>query len=473
MRSLRAVISMHDWIGLCAGGESGYTAPDPLHPEILFGGTVTRCNVLTNVSTNVSPERDAVGGPFRHAWTQPLVFSQADPRALFFANQYLYETTDGGEHWAQISPDLTREDPGIPSNLDAAAAADAPAGARRGVIYTIAPSPLRESMVWIGTDDGYVQLTEDGGKTWRNVTPSVLTAWSKVTMIEASHADANEAYAAVERHQLEDYEPYIYRTRDAGKTWQRITRGLPAGVYVQTVKEDPARKGLLFAGTERTVFVSFDDGDTWQSLQLNLPAASMRDLAVHADDLLVATHGRGVWVLDDIMALRQVDNSVAKAAAWLFRPADVALIPAGNENGTPLPKDEPFAENPPFGAYVDYYIGSSPPAAAQKPAPVTIEIVNAAGQTIRRAASDQPIPVRDPNTLSVAAVWAPTPEPPSASPGMHRWVWDLRPAATGGRGGSGGGRGGAPLVQPGTYTIRLTVGDKTLTQALIVKLDPR
>jgi photosystem II stability/assembly factor-like uncharacterized protein len=483
-RSLHAVISMHDWTGLCAGGEAGYTAPDPLRPEILFGGTVTRCNVLTNVSQSVSPERGGRGpqsgnpaqSSFRHAWTQPLVFSPADPHALYYANQFLYRTTSGGDSWTLISPDLTREDPGVPPNLDAAAAADAPPDRRRGVIYTIAPSPLQESLVWIGTDDGYIQVTPDTGKTWQNVTPPAVTSWSKVTMIEASHFDRNEAWAAVERHQLEDYEPYVYRTRDGGKTWQPVSRGLPAGVYVQTVKEDPSRRGLLFAGTERAVFVSFNDGDDWQSLQLNLPACSMRDLAIHGDDLIVATHGRGFWVLDDITALRQIDPTIAQADAYLFKPADAVNMPPGNENGTPLPKDEPFAENPPSGAILDYYLKAAPSA------PVVLEILDASGQTIRRFSSDDRPAPRNPDTLNIPAIWAPAPEPLSAAPGMHRWVWDLRgaPAAPAGRagatgrgGGGGGGRGGAPLAQPGTYTVRLTVGGKTHMQSLTVKPDPR
>jgi photosystem II stability/assembly factor-like uncharacterized protein len=353
-RSRHSEISNRDWEGLCSGGESGYTAPDPLHPEVLFGGTVSRCNVLTGESRNVSPERGETENKFRHAWTQPLVFSQADQRALYYANQFLYKTTNGGESWSQISPDLTRESPPLPANLNGAITA--PADKFLGVIYTIAPSPLRAPMIWIGTDDGLIQLTNDDGKTWQNVTPPGMTAWSKVTMIEASHANVNEAYAAVERHQLEDYDPHIYRTRDAGKTWTEITKGLPAGAYVQTVKEDPERAGLLFAGTERSVFVSFDDGDHWQSLRLNLPPASMRDLAVHGDDLIVATHGRGFWVLDDITPLRQIENEVARAAAFLFKPARVYSMTAGSDNGTPMPRDEPLAENPPNGALIDYYL---------------------------------------------------------------------------------------------------------------------
>ena len=479
-RSSHSEISNHDWTGMCAGGESGYTAPDPLHPEILFGDNVERCDVVTGATQNVSPERGASGGPFRHAWTQPLVFSAADKHALYFANQYLYKTTNGGESWTQISQDLTREEPGASSNLNEAAAADVPptttAAKRLGVIYTIAPSPLRAPMIWVGTDDGYLQLTNNDGKTWTNVTPPQVTAWSKVVMMEASHFDVNEAYAAVERHQLEDYEPYIYRTRDSGKTWAAITTGLPAGVYVQTVKEDPHGRGLLFAGTELGAYVSFDDGDHWQSLQLNLPPVSVRDLVIHRDDLIIATHGRGFWVLDNVTALRQIDDNVAKSNAFLFKPAVAINITPGSDNGTPQPRDEALAENPPFGAVIDYYLKA--PAKGS----VTLEIMDPAGELIRRYSSEErPTPV-DPNTLNIPAFWRPTPEPLSAASGMHRWVWDLRPtpppATQRGQGGGGGGGGGGfgfnrPTVLPGRYTVRLSVDGQTLTQPLVVEPDPR
>jgi len=477
-RSNHSEISNHDWTGVCAGGESGYTAPDPLHPEILFGDIVERCDVVTGATQNVSPESGASGGPFRHAWTQPLVFSAADKRALYFANQYLYKTTNGGESWTQISQDLTREEPGAPSNLNEAATGDVPttatAAKRLGVIYTIAPSPLRAPMIWIGTDDGYFQLTNNDGKTWTNVTPPQVTAWSKVVMMEASHFDVNEAYAAVERHQLEDYEPYIYRTRDSGKTWAAITTGLPAGVYVQTVKEDPHRRGLLFAGTELGAYVSFDDGDHWQSLQLNLPHVSVRDLVIHRDDLIIATHGRGFWVLDNVTALRQIDDDMAKSNAFLFKPAVAINVVPGSDNGTPQPRDEALAENPPFGAVIDYYLKSAANGS------VTLEIMDPAGDVIRRYSSDErPTPV-DPNTLNIPAFWRPTPEPLSAVGGMHRWVWDLRPTpppatqrVQGGGGGGGGFGFNRPTVLPGRYSVRLTVDGQSLTQPLIVEPDPR
>jgi photosystem II stability/assembly factor-like uncharacterized protein len=430
-RVMMGAISMHHWLPLCAGGESGYTAPDPLHPDIV--------------------PREGIA--YRHAWTQPLVFSQADRQALYFANQFVYKTTDGGDSWTRISDDLTRDDPGVPSNLDAAAAADAPEGKRRGVVYTLAPSPVRAPLIWAGTDDGLIHVTWDDGAAWQNVTPPELTPWSKVTMLEASHFDAMTAYAAAERHQLEDYDPHLYRTRDGGKTWQSIAKGLPAGVYVP-----------------------FDVGESWQSLQLNLPATSMRDLAIKGDDLIVATHGRGFWVLDDITVLRQLDAKTA-ADTILFKPAAAYDVPAPSEQGTPLPKDEAQAENPPTGAIIDYYLKA---AAA---GPVSLEILDGAGNVVRRYASDDRVQPRDPNSLAVQTIWAPTSEALPATPGLHRWVWDLRPApAAGGRGrgaggggggGGGGGRGRGGAVPHGLYTVRLTVDGKTYTQPLAVHADPR
>jgi photosystem II stability/assembly factor-like uncharacterized protein len=475
-----ATITMRDWEPLCAGGEAGYTAPDPLNPDIIYGGTVEKCNVQTGKIDRISPEVD-LPTPARHTWTLPLVFSPADPKALYFSDQYLFKTTDGGAHWTRISDDMTRENPGVPPNLDAATAADAPLQSKRlGVIYSIAPSAVRAPLLWIGTDDGYIHVTQDDGKNWTNVTPREITAWSKVVMLEASHFDANEAYAAIDRHRLEDNEPYIYRTKDGGKTWQKITNGLPAGVYLQTVKEDPKRRGLLVAGTELGVFVSFNDGDQWQPLQLNLPPASMRDLAFHANDLIVATHGRGFWVLDDISALRQASADVVWSDAFLFKPAEAILIPQNTDNGTPTQKDEPEADNPPNGAVIDYYLK----AAAS--GPVTIEILNPGGAVIRRYSSSDPPPVVDVSTLAVNLAWARPIEPLSAAAGMHRWVWDFRPdPPAGGRGrggrpstgsgqaGGGGGRGGPAPVATGAYSVRLTVNGKTLTQPIVVKPDPR
>ncbi len=474
-RSPHAEIGTREWVPACAGGEAGYTAPDPLHPDVLFGGTVTRCNVETGQIENVSPER-GMTEPARHTWTLPLVFSEADPRVLYFSNQFLFKTSDGGDSWTRISPDLTREAPGVPPNLDAATAADAPAAARRGVIYSVAPSPLEAGVVWAGTDDGSIQVTRDDGGHWQNVTPPALAPWSKVVMLIASHGDVATAYAAVDRHRLEDNEPYIYRTRDFGKTWQAITDGLPRGVYLQALAEDPKKPGLLFAGTELAVFVSFDAGDHWQPLQLNLPAVSMRHLVVHDDDLIVATHGRGFWVMDQMTLLRQVGPETAGADAVLFRPAAAIDMPPGSENGTPQPRDEPMAENRPFGALIDYYLGAAPSG------PVTLEILDPAGHTARRFSSADKVTPVNPDTLNIPAFWRPTPPVLSAAPGQHRWVWDLRverPGETGrGAGAPGGGAGifGGPrgnTALPGHYTVKLTVNGKVYTQPLTIERDPR
>ena len=337
------------------------------------------------------------------------------------------------------------------------------------MIYTIAPSPLAAATVWIGTDDGVIQLTTDDGKTWQNVTPPALTAWSRVTMLEASHFDANSAYASVDRHQLQDFEPYIYRTRDQGKTWQAIAAGLPAGAYVHVVKEDPARKGLLFAGTERGAFISFDDGDHWQTLQLNLPATSVRDFAVYKNDLIVATHGRGFWVIDDISALRQITDAVIAADAYLFKPADAINVIPGDENGTPLQKDEPQAENPADGAVIDYYLKNAATA------PVTLEILDASGasaHTFSSAAAPE-APATRRGIPNVSPLWRPAPQPFSAAAGMHRVVWlPVAPPQPGQGGGGGGGFGRRATRLTGTFTAKLTVNGQTYTQTFTVKPDP-
>jgi hypothetical protein len=460
------------------------------------------------------------GEAARTDWTQPLVFSKADPHALYYANQYLFKSTDDGQTWSRISADLTRPDPGVPSNLDATAAIDTDRNGKRGVIYTIAPSPVLVPMVWIGTDDGRIQMTPDDGKAWQDVTPSVVTPWSRVTTVEASHTNMNEAYASIDRHQLNDFNPHILRTRDLGKSWQEITRGLPAGVYVHVIKEDPMRPGLLFAGTERQVWVSFDDGDNWESLQQNLPITSNRDFEIHGNDLIVATHGRGFWVIDDISPLRQADAAAsAKGSAYLFKPAEAEIVAQGGDNGTPTQHDEPQAPNPPNGAAIDFYLKDKPKL------PVSIEVIDASGQTVANCTispTDEPsTPARDAGfPANTTLLWRPTPERMTSSAGMHRWIWNpgggggrgggggpvCGGAAAGGRGargGGGGGRGGrggagagapagaagagaAGVVPPagggrgggrgagaapvnGTFTVKLTVDGETYEQPLVVR----
>jgi hypothetical protein len=470
-----AQISQRDWEPIGAAGESGYAAGDPLHPGIIYGGEGSRWDLETNLAV---PNTSAPKGTEtdRGDWTQPLVLSPADPHALYYASQFLFKTNDGAHTWKQISGDLTRPAAGVPANLDATAAAATDRNGTRGVIYAVAPSPLVAPLIWIGTDDGLIQLTTDDGATWRDVTPPAMTAWSRVTGIEASHFDANTAYASVDRHQLQDFAPYIYRTRDQGRSWQPITAGLPAGVYVHVIKEDLQRRGLLFAGTERGAFVSFDDGDHWQPLRRNLPVTSVRDFVVYGNDLIVATHGRGFWVMDDISALRQVSDEVLQADAWLFRPADFIDVVPGDDDGTPLQRDEPQTANPPDGAYIDFYLKAA--------APVTLEILDASGKLMRKWPLPEPAAATAARSglPRVSPLWQSGAEVFSTDAGMHRVVWrpvaPPEPAASGagpasGGGGGGGGRRGGGARLTGTFTARLTVNGRALTQTFTVRPDPR
>ncbi|HEV8401293.1 MAG TPA: hypothetical protein VGQ18_15795 [Gemmatimonadales bacterium] len=453
-----AQISQRDWEPIGAAGESGYAMGDPLHPGVIYGGEGSRWDLETNLTV---PNTAAPKGTEtdRGDWTQPLVLSPADPHALYYASQFLFKTSDGAHTWKQISGDLTRPDPGIPPNLDATAAAATDRNGKRGVIYAVAPSPLRAPLIWIGTDDGLIQVTTDDGATWRDVTPGAMTAWSRVSGIEASHVDADTAYASVDRHQLQDFAPYIYRTRDQGRSWQRITTGLPDGVYVHVVKEDAVRRGLLFAGTERGAFVSFDDGDHWEPLQRNLPVTSVRDFVIYGNDLIVATHGRGFWVMDDISAMRQMTDEVLKANAWLFRPADAINVVPGDDNGTPLQRDEPQALNPSDGARIDFYLKTA--------AAATLEILDAAGKVLRKWPAEPATGTATRSGLPrVSPLWQPVPDVFSTTPGMHRVVW--RPVAPAEQ----SRRGDGPRLT-GMFTARLTVNGRALTQTFTVRPDPR
>lgn len=468
-------ISTRDWEPIAPGGESGFTAGDPLHPGVVYGGTGERWDLDKNAPV---PGTSAPRGPepSRADWTQPLVISPADPRMLFYANQYVFRSTDGARSWSRLSDDLTRPNPGVPATLDATAAEHVHRNGKRGVIYTVAPSPLFVPMVWVGTDDGLIYVTTDQ-KNWRDVTPPQVTPWSRVTMLAASHHDMNVAYATVDRHQLEDFAPYVYRTRDQGRTWQPITRGLPPNVYCHTVKCDPVRAGLLFAGTELGAFVSFDDGDTWQTLQLNLPVTSVRDFEIYGNDLIVGTHGRGIWVIDDIAPLRQLSDAIVASSAHLFQPSDTTIVLGTSDNGTPLQKDEPQAPNPMPGVAIDYWLSAAPNG------PVTIEILDASG-AVTHTFSNAPgaatpqgggrgfggggAPGRIPNTT---AHWRVSPAPFDASVGMHRVVWN--PVTNPRRRGGDGAEPSVPQQQTGTFTARLTVGGTTQSRVFHVAPDPR
>ena len=464
-RSTYRSLNFHDWRPMDAGDENGYVAPDPLNPEVVYGGFVTRQD-LRNEQMMQMPPGLMQTEKLRRTWTLPLVFSPVDSHVLYFGAQILFRTADSGNSWKAISPDLTREDPGVPPNVDPATAADAPTEKRRGVIYTIGPSGVQTGEIWAGTDDGLIQLTQDEGKTWRNVTPAELTPWSKVTHIEASHFEAGTAYAAVDRHRLEDLHAYLYRTRDFGKSWQQASSGIPEGSFLNCVREDLLRKGLLYACTELGVYVSFDDGDSWHSLQLNMPATSVRDLVVHGDDLVVATHGRSFWVLDDASPLRQMNAQISGADLWLFQPATAYRVRPGSDQGTPVPMDEALAENPPDGAIVDYWLKE------KAKGPVEMEIFDGDGGLVRRFSSADLLPKADPNKLPIAMEWIRGEAALSAEAGMHRFVWDLRYALPKGVHRSLYGPAGVWSL-PGNYTVKLTANGKSASQMLSVKMDPR
>jgi len=504
--------SMRDWEPACLAGESATGVPDPKDGNILYGSGASRCDQALNVATPPGgqlPPADP-SDPARRTWTLPEVFSQAD-EALYYSNQWVFRTRDRGKTWQKISPDLARVNPPVPANLDPITAKDIdePMTDRFGVVYSIGPSPLDAKTVWAGTDDGLIHVTRDDGKSWQNVTPPEMTAWSKVSQIEAGHFDVDTAYASVDRHRLGDDKGYIYRTHDGGKTWQNVSAGIPEGAYVNSVKEDPQAKGLLYAATELRVYVSFNDGARWQSLQTNMPVTSVRDLVVHGDDLAVATHGRGFWVLDQMSALRQIaarGAEIAGSSAYLFQPGGTFSIRQGTINGTPMPHEEPQMQNPPAGVVAYYWLRTAP---AQ---PVKLELLDGSGAVRACAASDTPVRPVDTETLNVQAYWMEPTPPPSAAAGMHRFALGAAagrgggggrgaaaaapvrdactppaaqmaaaPAAGAGRGGrgggfgggGGGGRGGAPSLQPGQYTVRLTVDGQAYTQPVTVKPDPR
>jgi photosystem II stability/assembly factor-like uncharacterized protein len=466
-------ITFRDWttVGL---EEYGYVAPDPLHPNLIYGGKATVFDRNTGQTRDVSPVVLRTG-QYRFNRTAPLLFSPVDPHVLYLGSNVLFMTRDGGNSWQIISPDLTREDPGVPPSLGQFVEADSTKGKHRGVIYSIAPSPKDVNLIWAGTDDGLIHVTRDGGKSWENVTPPEMTPWSKLAQIDASHFNTSTAYAAVNRFRLDDLHPYIYRTHNGGETWQKIVNGLPDDP-VNTVREDPERKGLLFAGTERSVYVSFDDGDHWQSLKLNLPPSSIRDLVVHNDDIVVGTHGRSFWILDNITPLRQAHVEVAGAAAHLFAPQMTYRVRRNNNTDTPLPPEEPAGQNPPDGAMFDYWLKSAASA------PVVLEIRDAAGNLVRRFSSaDKPEPVNA-KELNVPMYWIRPARVLSAAAGMHRFVWDLHypepdvleheyPISAIYHDTPRYPLGAAVL--PGQYNISLTVDGKHYTQPLHLRMDPR
>ncbi len=464
------VIARQDWFDF--GGETGFIAPDQRDPSILYGNneaTIFRFDRASRQTQDVSVWPLDVSGHgavdldvLRFNWTSPLFISSHDMTTLYTAGDKVYKSTDAGTSWTAISKDLTRNDPSKQQPSGGPITLDITSVEYYDTIFALAESPVQAGELWAGTDDGLVWLTRDGGGTWSNVTPRALPEWSMVSMIDPSPHDAGTACIAVDRHKLDDQAPYIYKTSDFGMTWALVVNGIPRGAYVRSVREDPGRKGLLFAGTERGVYASFDDGAHWQSLQLNLPVSPVHDLVVHDNDVVVATHGRSFWILDDITPLRQLTPQAAVASAILYQPAPAVRLHSPDY----VDRRRPVGENPPKGAIIDYYFASTPKDE------VTLDIADAQGKPVRHLSS------RAAKTVEQPPEW-PDQEVPRltipAEAGMNRYAWDLRhesPVKIPGAFYSGSGPLG-PLALPGTYQVKLTAGSFSQTVSLELRIDPR
>ncbi len=451
--------------------EYGYVAPDPLDPNIIYGGKITRYDKRTGQVQNIAPEA-VQSGKYRFLRTAPVLFAPTDPHTLYFAGNVLFKTRDGGHSWQVISPDLTRESWAIPPSVGIYSTDNLKKMPRRGVIYTVAPSAVDGNTIWAGTDDGLVNVTHDGGKTWKPVTPPGIADWAKISLIDAGHTDVNTAYVAVNGIRLDDMHPHIYKTHDGGATWVEIVRGLPDDP-INVVREDPHHKGLLLAGSERAVYVSFDDGGQWLPLRNNMPATSIRDLVFKDDDVVVGTHGRSFWVLDAISCLRQMTPVTAQQDAVLYKPSPAVRVRWDMWPDTPLPQDEPAGQNPPDGAVIDYYLKQN------ESGPVSLDVLDAGGKVVRHYSStDTLYTIGD---VNIPQYWIRPQQILSAQAGPHRFLWDLHyqplnvppsypigaiygntaPAPT------------SPWVMPGRYTIRLTANGKSYTQPLTIRMDPR
>jgi photosystem II stability/assembly factor-like uncharacterized protein len=464
-------ITERDWFPV-GPGESGYTIPDPVNPDVVYNagpaGSVVRLSKTTGQVRDISPAPVSFGSKYRFNWTIPLAFSPQDPHLLYLGTQFLLKTTDGGTNWEAMSPDLTRIHPEEKDSKEVS-----------GTILTVAPSEVQGGVIWVGTDDGNIQVTKDAGKIWQNVTPPAVTAWSVVSIVEASHFDAASAYVAVNRNNLDDLHPHILRTHDFGQSWQEIVGGIRESDFVRVVREDPVRKGLLYAGTDRGVYVSLDEGEHWQSLRLNMPVVSIHDLAIEQDDLVAATYGRSFWILDDVNPLRQLDGHSASSGAHLFAPRRAIRVRRDENQDTPLPPEIPAGKNPPDGAILNYYLPENSKTDVQ------LEILDANGSPVRRFSSTA-LPKEAEEIPFVAEYWIGHPQPLSKEGGMHRFVWNLRyadPPAVHTQSpynypiaaivGETPLPPEGPLVLPGKYEVRLKVGEQVFRQPLEVKMDPR
>jgi photosystem II stability/assembly factor-like uncharacterized protein len=472
-RDDEGVIGRQDWYEV-GGGESGYISPDPKDPDVAYAGSdaaiITRYDHSTNQLQDVSPYpldtsgNGAANLKYRFQWTEPILVSNYDSNVIYTASQYVMKTSDRGRSWTAISPDLTRNDKTKQQPSGGKITLDITSVEYYDTVFALAESQLKQGMLWAGTDDGLIQLTRDDGKTWENVTPKDMPEWSMVSIIDASHHDPGTAYAAIDRHKLDDFNPLIYKTHDYGKTWTRINNGIPAGAYVHAVREDPAVKGLLYAGTETGVYFSIDDGAHWQPLQLNLPTTPIHDLAIKNSDLVAATHGRSFWILDDVSPLRQASAKIAGEEFHLYRPAPTTRLHFPDQ----VDRRRPVGENPPKGAVIYYFLKQKP---AEKEE-ITLDIFDAQGKRVRhfsnREANKNEQPPEWPD-LEVASDLLP------AEAGLNRFAWDFRydppvqvPVAF-----YEGEPPRGPLSLPGTYQVKLTANGHTQTEPLEVVLDPR
>jgi len=477
------------------GGESGYIAPDPRDPEIVYagsyGGEITRYNHHSGEEMNITPwpvnpiGAAAADQKYRFQWTEPIVFSPHEPHVLYFAAQVLFKTSDEGMHWEIISPDLTRNDKSKQQASGGPITKDNTGVEVFDTIFSVVESPVQKDLIWAGSDDGLVHITTDGGKNWSNVTPKAMPEWGTVSMIEASPYDAGTAYVAVERHRLDDFSPYIFKTADFGKTWTSIHSGIPADDYAHAVRMDRKRKDLLYAGTEKGVFVSFDDGATWQNLQTNLPVVPVWDIYVHNDDLVAATHGRSFWILDDLSPLQQYNHDFAKDDVHLYSPRTAVRAEFGGGFGGGSGE---VGQNPPSGAVIYYWLKTAIKkpegkkdgeaqadggSAGAKAVPITMEILDSKGQVIRKY-PPKPQP-SDEAPSEESDFGRPQARALPIEAGLNRFVWDLQYEGSSRVPHSPlwGGNTDGPIALPGNYQVKLTVQGKSYTAPLEIKPDPR
>ena len=507
-RSMDGQITFHDWHPVNIQ-EYGIAAPDPKDPDMVFGSarnSVSLYNRKTGQTTAVGPDM-SIKGPAGEAFnrnvrTMPINWSPLDANTLYYMSNVVWKTADRGNHWARISPDLARQAWAVPANAGKYASGVTPAP--QGTITAFAPSPKNMKVLWAGTDDGNIQTTSNGGATWTNVTPSAIKPWTRIFNIDAGHFDAGTAYAAANTMRVDDFNPQLWRTHDGGKSWTEINSGISAGQATSSIREDARVKGLLYAATETQVWVSYDDGDHWQSLRSNMPAVSVRDLQVKDDasclcsDLIAATHGRGFWILDDVTPLREaaaLRSAQSSRAAYLVKPATAVRVRFATNDPTPWPPELPAGENPPAGGILDYFLPPGTQAAR-------LEILDRAGAVVRAYSSDDKAPAvdagtdpveynkvcqRDPNAPHCAfpLYWAAPTQVLASQAGMHRFTWDqhLDPIVTDGAAPGEPAPGAvphrtypsvnSPWAPAGEYTVRLTADGKSSTQPLTLKLDPR